>query len=275
MISALNSAMGTGTSNYITFGQSSSANNQAELCFTYVGSGNGSNTLDLGMYGKKAMTIFGYGNISFNTTSAPSGILFRAYGTTGTDFNFGPQTGAGNNAFVVYNQSNQGVYLTNGNTAFQGTSDIRVKKNMSPMNKGLDYINKLKPSYYNYLNDADTYKIRIGFIAQEVEEVIPEIVSIRKEGDYDDLRGLALGDFTPYLVNAVKDLSKLNENLNLKVETQNTQLNDLNLKFESQNTQLNDLNLKFESQNTQLNDLKVKFDTLQEQIANLIVSGIV
>lgn len=115
------------------------------------------------------------------------------------------------------------------------------------MNKGLDYINKLKPSYYNYLNDADTYKIRIGFIAQEVEEVIPEIVSIRKEGDYDDLRGLALGDFTPYLVNAVKDLSKLNENLNLKVETQNTQLNDL----------------------------KVKFDTLQEQIANLIVSGIV
>jgi hypothetical protein len=160
--------------------------------------------------GVSLMTLHTSASISFNIqTPGNPEILFRAYGNASSDFNFGPQIPSGFNTFLVVNQSNVGVFLTNGGTTWTSTSDIRMKRNISVMNKGLSFVNKLNPSYYNYLTDEVDANIRVGFIAQEVELILPDVVSIVKGKLYDDLRGLSMTDMIPYLVNSIKDLSNL------------------------------------------------------------------
>lgn len=86
-------------------------------------------------------------------------------------------------------------------------SDIRLKKDVRPITNGLDIITALKPStfYYSDLTNHNTTDPRqqIGFIAQDVETLIPTAVGISPDG-YKTLDKTAI---IPYLVNAVQTLS--------------------------------------------------------------------
>ena len=62
-ISCLQSGLATGTSTYVTVGQDASNNNQAELGFSYAGSGSSSNRATLGLFGAPIMSIDGGGNV--------------------------------------------------------------------------------------------------------------------------------------------------------------------------------------------------------------------
>ena len=73
------------------------------------------------------------------------------------------------------------------------------------MNYGLDEILKLNPKKYNYIIDDSE---SIGFIAQEMERIIPEIVS-GKEGN----KGIGYGQLSAVLVNAIKELKMENDQL--------------------------------------------------------------
>ncbi len=63
-------------------------------------------------------------------------------------------------------------------------------------------IEQLKPVYYVH-KEEKTNKKQIGFIAQDVKEVIPEVVD-GVEGTY----GLAYDRLVPVLVNAIKEQQK-------------------------------------------------------------------
>jgi len=65
------------------------------------------------------------------------------------------------------------IYAGNGTIQ---TSDARMKKNISPLNYGLDAVMKLRPVAYHWKNQRDGTERQIGFIAQEVESIIPEAV---------------------------------------------------------------------------------------------------
>ena len=61
------------------------------------------------------------------------------------------------------------------------TSDKRLKKDIQPMTSMLDIVMQLKPSSYEYNNEASKTLIlpkgkQVGFIAQELAEVLPELV---------------------------------------------------------------------------------------------------
>ena len=56
---------------------------------------------------------------------------------------------------------------------FVSTSDRRIKRDFKPINEALDIIEKLEPTNYNVIETAQNC---YGFIAQEVEEIIPNIV---------------------------------------------------------------------------------------------------
>lgn len=53
-------------------------------------------------------------------------------------------------------------------------SDIRLKENIESLPYGLDAINNLNPVSFNWKKNG---RLKYGFIAQEVQEVIPEMVS--------------------------------------------------------------------------------------------------
>jgi hypothetical protein len=61
---------------------------------------------------------------------------------------------------------------------FRVESDVRIKKDIeySEPAKAIDLLTKLRPCTYSYRDPSKTARRRYGFIAQDVEEVIPEMV---------------------------------------------------------------------------------------------------
>jgi hypothetical protein len=107
------------------------------------------------------------------------------------------------------------------------SSDRRVKTNIQPLEEGLGIIERLNPVTFEYIDaykkgKADMDGMQRGFIAQEVQAVIPEMVKIVDEKfdgqEIKDFRLLTNSDFVPLLVKAVQELKAANDNLQKEVE---------------------------------------------------------
>ncbi len=104
--------------------------------------------------------------------------------------------------------------------AYVNTSDRKFKTNIQPIGgSALDKINQLQGVSYDWkLKEFPEKKFdnrkQLGFIAQDVEAIVPEAVSIDKEGNY----GLSYSTFIPVLVEAVKELRAENEELRRRLE---------------------------------------------------------
>lgn len=121
------------------------------------------------------------------------------------------------------------VYAVNGTIQ---TSDMRLKTNVTDLNYGLADIMKIKPISYNWKSDADG-KRKVGFSAQELEKVMPELVyheemsekmkaDFAKEGKtlptITDPYGVNYADMAPILVKAIQEQQKLIEELKKEIE---------------------------------------------------------
>ena len=84
------------------------------------------------------------------------------------------------------------------------TSDERLKENITPLGDGLAVVGKLKPVSYNWNNNEDTGKY-FGFIAQEVQEVVPEAVSEDPTSGYLTLSNIEL---LPYVVKSIQEIDQ-------------------------------------------------------------------
>ena len=106
-------------------------------------------------------------------------------------------------------------------TAFNVSSSARFKKNISTLEYGLDAVLKIKPVKYQYNFDKSGL-YTIGFIAEEVSEVIPEVVSHQNEEHKVVSReegipvSMDYSKMSAVLVNAVKEqyskVQELNKN---------------------------------------------------------------
>jgi hypothetical protein len=85
------------------------------------------------------------------------------------------------------------------------TSDCRLKQDIAPIGYGLCHISCLNPVSYCWNEKAKSNGCgcQIGFIAQEVKEVVPEAVFKTVSGYY----GLDTNKLVPVLTAAVKDLA--------------------------------------------------------------------
>ena len=127
--------------------------------------------------------------------------------------NGGTSIGANNSSGTPAN----GLYVhgdLNYNAALTSVSDIRYKSNIKPLISPLENISKIRGVTYKWKRNEFpernfTDKKQIGVIAQEVEDVFPELVSTNAEGyksvDYTKL--------TPILLEAVKELKNQNSKL--------------------------------------------------------------
>jgi len=71
----------------------------------------------------------------------------------------------------------------------------------------------MKPSTFNFIADEEKKKIH-GFIAQEIQEIVPESVT-----NNDELLSMDYGRITPILVAALQDAFKEIEELKNKLES--------------------------------------------------------
>ena len=107
-----------------------------------------------------------------------------------------------NNAEEMVLDSDGDLHVDRDVVAYSTTpSDRRLKKNIKEINYGLDTIMNLNPKQYDWKKDD---RHDIGFIAQEVEEIIPEIVKDKKHFD-KEIKTLDYEKLTAVLIKAVQE----------------------------------------------------------------------
>lgn len=94
-------------------------------------------------------------------------------------------------------------------TSFTETSDIRMKENIKDtmILDSVEKVLKLDVKTYNYKNDIKK-RHRTGLIAQEVLEIMPELIVISKNEELDDFHQLHYSGIIPHLINCIKDVYK-------------------------------------------------------------------
>jgi hypothetical protein len=108
----------------------------------------------------------------------------------------------------------QTVYSVDG---VEAMSDGRYKENVSALPYGLDEVIALRPVSFTWIQRPDE-GLHYGLIAQEVREVLPDIVS--GDGGENGTLGMNYSELVPVLVKAVQEQQK-------EIDTQAQQIEDL------------------------------------------------
>ena len=106
---------------------------------------------------------------------------------------------------------------TSGGTAWQVSSDRRLKDIKGPYTRGLDAVMQLTPVSFRYKKDNSrnlpANRDEIGFVAQDVQKVIPEAVSKGADGYLN----FNIHPIHMATVNAIKELKYENDSLRKEV----------------------------------------------------------
>jgi hypothetical protein len=92
------------------------------------------------------------------------------------------------------------ISVTASATAYNTSSDYRLKHDIQPMTGALAKVAQLKPVTYKW--NADDSQSQ-GFIAHELQEVAPYAVSGEKDGE--EMQGVDYGKITPLLTAALQE----------------------------------------------------------------------
>jgi hypothetical protein len=106
------------------------------------------------------------------------------------------------------------ISVTTTATTYATSSDYRLKQNVEPMTGGLAKLSALSPKTFEFINDPNV-KVD-GFIAHEVQAVVPQAVTGEKDGE--EMQGLDHSKLVPVLVAAVQELSAKVEALEQQLE---------------------------------------------------------
>jgi hypothetical protein len=149
------------------------------------------------------VTITNAGNVGIATTS-PWRTL-SVVGTVGFSSTLG--TGVGGNYLCIDTTTYE---VLRGNGTACTASSLRFKENIHDLQYGLADVLKLRPVSYAYKADTNMGEgIKLGFIAEEMQGVIPEIVSLDNHGK---VFGLDYPVLTAVLTRAIQEL-------NIKLDT--------------------------------------------------------
>jgi hypothetical protein len=92
-------------------------------------------------------------------------------------------------------------------------SDARVKENVETVEDALDKVLNLRGVYYNR-TDSDDKRRKVGVIAQEILEVIPEVVGQDNDGMYN----VSYGNIVGVLIEAIKEQQKQIDELKARLD---------------------------------------------------------
>lgn len=98
--------------------------------------------------------------------------------------------------------STTGVSLGAGAGTWTSVSDRRSKDNIEILKYGLQAVLALNPTMYNYKGSD---KLSLGFIAQEVKQVVPEVVELTGMGPEKDYLGVKYTELIPVLTKAIQE----------------------------------------------------------------------
>ena len=95
---------------------------------------------------------------------------------------------------------------------FFAASDRNLKQNIVPIENALDKVCKMEGVHYEFISNPGVKKL--GLIAQDVEKIIPEVVSENNEGT----KGIDYAPIVGILIESIKELKEENRKLNEKID---------------------------------------------------------
>ena len=111
----------------------------------------------------------------------------------------------GNGAVELYHNNAKKFETTSTGITVSGevdaTSDIKLKENIKTIENSLDKVLQLRGVEFDWKETKDS---SIGLIAQEVEEVLPELVH-----ETDDIKSVSYGNITAVLIEAIKEQNEI------------------------------------------------------------------
>ena len=157
------------------------------------------------------MRIIADGQINFRCTATP-GSSVAGFAMTSDQFYTSAGNTTGTNAQVRFYNGNGliGSITTSGSaTAFNTSSDYRLKENISDMTGATARLKQLKPKRFNWIADSDN-TVQDGFLAHEVSSVVPEAVFGTKDAEIqengDGYQSLDHSKLVPLLVKTIQEL---------------------------------------------------------------------
>ena len=145
------------------------------------------------------------GTTSSAITSATSGTIVNSSGYFDTKRN--STAAASHHQFYNPNGFCGFIYTTGSSTVYATSSDYRLKENVIEVTDGIDRIKLLKPSRFNFIADPDTTVD--GFLAHEVQDIVPEAISgtkdaVDEEGN-PEYQGIDQSKLVPLLTAALQE----------------------------------------------------------------------
>ncbi len=122
---------------------------------------------------------------------------------------------SGNQGSRMATINSTGIYAN----SFNQNSDARLKCNIDPLENTIENIKKIDGVRFNWINNLNgdsqiNENRRIGLIAQDVEQVYPEIVTTNEDG----YKAIDYSNLVPVLIEAIKEQQQQIEILKSEIE---------------------------------------------------------
>ena len=140
-------------------------------------------------------------------------------------------------------------------------SDKRLKENIVPVEKSLDKIRKINVYEFSMKSDKN-HEPRIGVIAQEIKDIIPQAVGIHPFTKYYYVNS----DWIMFnLINAVKELDKYVQDFQNDLKSYITQLFDIKNKLEILETKMENIAHSQNIMQAKLKEIDKKLDKVESK----------
>jgi hypothetical protein len=159
-----------------------------------------------------------------NGSGISNGFAIQHPGTNNAYWTFYSTNSDGN--LELYFQSNLRAEIISGTGAYTQISDRRLKHEIMPLGSVLSRVARLKPSSFAFRDDV-TNTINLGFIAQEVQPLFPELVHQGGVGDTEEeLFMLDYSGFGIIAIAAIQEMLELEEAKNAELEEEKHEMQD-------------------------------------------------
>jgi hypothetical protein len=163
--------------------------------------------------GTEHMRISNTGDVMIATNSTYDGAMLTVNAPSGSVHPLTVRVGLVSDGFsgVIFRNPNGivgSIAVNSSSTSYNTSSDYRLKENLVDIEDATSRLKQLKPKRFNFIANADTTVD--GFIAHEVQTVVPEAITGTKDAvDADgnpEYQGIDQSKLVPLLVKTIQEL---------------------------------------------------------------------
>jgi hypothetical protein len=176
--------------------------------------------------GTEQMRIDASGNLLLGTTVFSTNAVGIRFANSATVPFISVGVSAASNNYLLYNTTaaafrffvSDAGQINATSTSIAAISDASLKENVRDLDTGLTQVMALKPRRFDWKEDTKIgLKNVAGFIAQEVEQILPDLVYDYQYNADETKKSLKMGDILPTLVKAIQEQQAMIEQLKADV----------------------------------------------------------